>query len=89
MRYRIFYKEIEIGMLEISADGNQHKYTPNPDGIVLVKDDAPLTSKMMEGTNGWEEPIPFFKNRIEDAKRFFHENNITKHTDNIHMVKEE
>ena len=43
MRYRIFYKDVEIGILEISEDGNQHKYTPNPDGIVLVKDYAPLT----------------------------------------------
>lgn len=89
MRYRIFYEDVEIGTLEISADGKQHKYTPNTDGIVLVKDYAPLTSKMLEGTNGWEDAIPFFKNRIEDAKRFSHESDITKHTDSFHMVKED
>lgn len=89
MRYRIFYGDVEIGMLEVSEDGNQHKYTPNPNGIVLVKDYAPLTKKMLEGTNGWEEAIPFFKNRIEDAKRFSHDEYITKHTDNIRMVKED
>ena len=89
MRYRIFYGDVEIGMLEVSADGNQHKYTPKPDGIVLVKDYAPLNQKMIEGTNGWEDAIPFFKNRIENAKRFSHEACITKHTDNICMVKED
>lgn len=89
MRYRIFYEDIEIGMLEISADGNQHKYTPNPDGIDLVKDHAPLTRKMVEGTNGWEPAIPFFRNRIEDAKRFSHDECITKHTDNIRMIRED
>lgn len=89
MRYRIFYKDVEIGMLEISADESQHKYTPNPDGIVLVKDYAPLTKKMLEGTNGWEKAIPFFKNRIEDAKRFSREEHITKHTDSFRMVKED
>ena len=89
MRYRIFYEDIEIGMLEISADGNQHKYIPNPDGIALIKDYAPLTRKMVEGTNGWEPAIPFFRNRIEDAKRFSHDECITKHTDNIRMVRED
>lgn len=89
MRYRIFYKDVEIGILEISEDGNQHKNTPNPDGIVLVKDYAPLTKKMLEGTNGWEKAIPFFKNRIEDAKRFSREEYITKHTDSFRMVKED
>ncbi|MCI9039575.1 MAG: hypothetical protein HFJ29_06890 [Clostridia bacterium] len=89
MRYRIFYEDIEIGMLEISADGNQHKYTPNPDGIALVEDHAPLTRKMVEGTNGWEPAIPFFRNRIEDAKRFSHDECITKHTDNIRMIRED
>ena len=89
MRYRIFYEDVEIGMLEVSADGSQHKYTPNPDGIVLVKDYAPLTKKMLEGTNGWEEAIPFFKNRIENARRFSHEKYIDKHTDNIRMLKED
>lgn len=88
MRYRIFYKDVEIGVLEVSADGNQHKYTPNLDGIVLVKDHAPLSKRMLEGTQGWEDAIPFFKNRIEDAKRFAHEEDITKHTDNIRMLKE-
>lgn len=89
MRYRIFYGDVEIGMLEVSEDGNQHSYTPNLNGIVLVKDYAPLTKKMLEGTNSWEEAIPFFKNRIEDAKRFSHDEYITKHTDNIRMVKED
>lgn len=89
MRYRIFYEDVEIGMLEVSEDGNQHNYTPNPKGIVLVKNYAPLTKKMLEGTNGWEEAIPFFKNRIENARRFSHEKYIDKHTDNIRMLKED
>jgi hypothetical protein len=87
MRYRIFYKDVEIGTLEISADEKQHKYTPNPDGIVLVKDYAPLTKKMLKGTNQWEKVIPFFKNRIEDARKFSREEDITKHTDSFRMVK--
>ena len=89
MRYRIFYEDVEIGMLEVSADVNQHKYNTNPDGIVFVNEYAPLTKKMLEGTNNWEEAIPFFKNRIEDAKRFSHEECIAKHPDNIRMVKED
>lgn len=89
MRYRIFYGDVEIGILEVSEDRNQHKYTPNPNGIARVKDYAPLTNKMLEGTDGWEDAIPFFKNRIEDAKRFSHEDHITKHTDNIRMLKED
>lgn len=86
MKYTIFYKDTKIGVLEINTDG-QHRYTPNDEGINAVKNEVALTHEMMEKT-GWREPIPFFKNRIENATRFNREHEIDSHTDLFRMIKE-
>lgn len=86
MKYTIFYDEVKIGVLEINERG-QHKYTPDENGVEQVKDKVLLMHDMLEKTD-WRDPIPFFENRIENAKRFSHENDIYSHTDCFRMVKE-
>ena len=86
MNYTIFYKETKIGVLEINENG-EHRYTPDIKGVESVKNEVMLMHDMLEKTD-WREPIPFFKNRIENAKRFSNESEITSHTDCFRMVKE-
>ena len=83
-KYEIFYKEILIGMLEIRDDG-KHKYTPNMKGVEIAKTQVSLIHEMLEASD-WRDPIPFFQNRIDNAKRFSTENNISYHTDSFRMI---
>lgn len=84
-KYEIFYNDIKIGVLEIN-EKEQYKYTPVTEGVEKVKDDISLIHEMLEESE-WREPIPFFKNRIENAKRFGKEKDISTHTDNFRMVR--
>ena len=68
MKYQVFYKEVEIGILEVNEEG-KHRYTPNEAGLQTIQDEASLTHVLTTKTE-WCEPIPFFKNRIDDASRF-------------------
>jgi len=86
MKYNIFYKEILIGVLEINEKG-KYRYTPNVEGVDKVKNEISLIHEMLEASD-WKEPIPFFKNRIDNAKRFSHENDITTHKDYFRMLME-
>ena len=83
IKYIIFYKEIQIGILEIN-EKNQYKYTPDDKGIETIKNEVPLIHEITE-VSDWREPIPFFKNRIDNAKRFNREKDITTHTDWFRM----
>ena len=85
MKYLVFYKNVEIGVLEIN-DLGQHKYTPNPTGVLSVKDQISAINELMLESE-WREPIPFFKIRIDNAKRFSKENDIKSHTDHFRMVR--
>lgn len=84
IKYEILYKQTKIGVLEVNEQG-QHKYTPDLNGIENVKNEVSLSHYMLEKTD-WKAPIPFFKNRIENAKRF-PKVKIGYHTDNFRMIK--
>lgn len=83
IKYIIFYKEIQIGILEIN-ENDQYKYTPDSKGLESVKNEVSLIHEMTEASD-WRNPIPFFKNRIDNAKRFNREKDITTHTDWFRM----
>lgn len=83
MKYMILYKEIKIGVLEISEAG-QYKYTPDENGVRAVKNEVSLPHDLLEKSD-WREPIPFFKERIDNAKKFSLEE-ISYHTDFFKMV---
>lgn len=85
-KYSILYKSTKIGVLEINEKG-QYKYTPDLTAVEKVKNDVSLIHDMLESSD-WRDPIPFFKNRIENAKRFS-DVEIGYHTDNFMMIKEE
>lgn len=87
VRYTILYRDIRIGVLEINENG-QYKYTPNQKGIEKVKEEVSLTHEMLEETS-WREAIPFFKNRLEDAKKFGETKVVTTHRDFFKMELEE
>ena len=82
--YQIFYKEILIGILEVNEQG-QYKYTPEVEAVESLKNEVPLIREMTEKSD-WREPIPFFKERIDNASRFNLEI-IRYHTDLFKMVR--
>ena len=84
MKYTIYYKDVTIGVLEINSEG-KHKYTPYANGVEAVKMETLLSHELLE-KSGWRSPIPFFKDSIEDAKKFSQEKDIRSHTDNFRMV---
>lgn len=84
MKYQIFYKETLIGVLEINEEG-QYRYTPDVEAVETLKNEVPLTREMLEKSD-WREPIPFFKERIENGSRF-NLDVIRYHTDLFKMVK--
>lgn len=67
--YEIFYKDTLIGILKVDLKTNKHCFVPNRDGVNKVKDRACLLKCMENGTNGFEENIPFFENRLRNMKR--------------------
>lgn len=83
-KYEIYCKDILIGLLEINDDG-QHKYTPIVEGVEVAKKEVSLSHDMQVASD-WREPIPFFKNRIENAKRFSDGKIIISHTDLFKMI---
>lgn len=85
LKYQVFYKEIEIGLLEVNENG-QHRYTANSEAVESIKNEVPLIPEMLEGTE-WVDPIPFFKERIDNGSRF-DLTVIQYHTDLFRMVKE-
>lgn len=84
LKYQIFYKETLIGVLEINEKG-QYRYTPDVEAVESLKNEVPLTREMIEKSD-WREPIPFFKERIENGSRF-NLDVIRYHTDLFKMVK--
>lgn len=87
MKYSVFYKDIKIGTLYINEE-DKYKYVPNLEVLEEVKAKVSLIHEMCEETD-WRDPIPFFKNRIEDAKKIGQEDDISRSTDFYRMVKEE
>ena len=85
LKYQVFYKEIEIGLLEVNENG-QYRYTANSEAVESIKNEVPLIPEMLEGTE-WVDPIPFFKERIDNGGRF-DLTVIQYHTDFFRMVKE-
>lgn len=86
-KYNILYKDILIGILEINEQ-EQHRYTPDAENVEKVKKMVPLIHEMTEKTD-WRDPIPFFKNRIDNSKRFSQEDDIRSHTDFFRMIKQQ
>lgn len=86
MKYSVFYKSTKIGTLYINNEG-RYKYVPDLDVLEKVKKEVSLIHEMCEETP-WQEPIPFFKNRIVAAKKIGQEDIIGRQTDNFRMVLE-
>jgi len=84
MKYRVFYDQIEIGVLEINSEG-MHRYTPNMEGVEEVKNRVSLSYDLMEKSE-WRDPIPFFKERLDNASGFQCDV-IAYHTDRFVMKR--
>lgn len=83
IKYRVFYNDIEMGMLAINDKG-QHKFMPIEEPLSRIKDNK-LFYELYEKTE-WREPIPVFENRIKDARRFQQEKDIWSHTDRFRLL---
>ena len=86
--YEFYYKDILLGHLYI-RDG-QHCFVPIAENVDQAKQRYPLPWQVERGYE-WGKPIPFFKERIENATRFGMEKCIRYHTDlfMMRMVTEE
>lgn len=87
MRYEIIYKDLLLGVLLINSSG-LYKYTPNSANTEKAMAEISLGSELTQPTD-WREPIPFFSNRIENAKRFSLEDDIRTQKDFLRMVRTE
>ena len=67
--YEVYYKDICLGILKVDTVSNRHAYTPYADAVQQVKEKACLIREMVEGTDGFVAPIPFFQNRLMNMKR--------------------
>ncbi len=86
MKYNVFLKDIKIGSLEINEETGLYKYTVDKDAADKLKDIISIPVEMTKNTD-WIKPIPFFKNKIDNAKRFGREDNIGIFTDPFRLVK--
>ena len=89
MKYKVSYKDIEIGTLEVNEEG-QHKYTPNQEGIEKIKDQTVLLHEMLEPDEDFGDPIPFFQNRLRNNEKFRNRKSkeINSHTDKYSLKQE-
>lgn len=78
IEYEVYYRDTLLGHLYI-RDG-QHRYVPIKEAVEEVRHRVPLTVEMIRGYQ-WGKPIPFFHERIENAKRFGAEACISRQTD--------
>lgn len=83
IQYRIFVKDIEIGLLQINAKG-QHRYFPIKENVDKVYNW--ITFGEMLHPRNWGDPIPFFENRIQDARRFNVERDFRHQTNPFHFL---
>ena len=67
--YEVFYRDTYIGWLTVDTVTGKHCYTPDKTGVEAVRVRASLLREMIEGTEGFVPPIPFFLNRIRNMKR--------------------
>ena len=86
MKYDIFVKDIKIGSLEINEETGLYKYTVDKYNTDKLKDIIAIHVEMTKNSR-WIKPIPFFKNKIDNAKRFGREDNIGSFTDPFRLVK--
>ena len=84
MKYIVIYGQTEIGELEINSKG-MHRYTPNMEGEEEEKVKISLSNELQVKSE-WRDPIPFFKERLDNASGF-QSDVIAYHTDLFRMVK--
>lgn len=84
VKYRIFKGNVEIGLLEINENG-YHRYTPIEEQIEYARRIYSIFPELYTKSD-WREPIPVLQNRINDAKRFGQEKDITNQTDDFRLL---
>ena len=83
IKYEFYWKNVLLGHLYI-RDG-QHRFAPIAEAVDQVRQGCPLPWEVERGYE-WGKPIPFFKERIENATRFGMEKCIRYHTDLFTML---
>lgn len=79
IKYRIFIDNIEIN------DNGYHKYKPIEEQIEYARRICSLFPELYTKSD-WREPIPVLQNRINDAKHFGQEKDITNQTDGFRLL---
>lgn len=78
--YEVYYKDVFISLLKVDTTINKYEYVPNKENVKKVKSEVWLIKEMIDGTEGFVAPIPFFQNRIMNMKRS-QLNELRYHTD--------
>ena len=67
-KYEVYYDNVFIGLLEIN-DEEKYKFTKDDKGILETKDRACHIKEILNGTEDFVDPIPFFLNRVRNGER--------------------
>ena len=68
-KYEVYYKDDLIGILEVELETRKHKFIPNAQGVEKTKEKACHIVEILNGTEGFVNPIPFFENRLINGER--------------------
>lgn len=67
--YELSFKDTFLGTLTVDAINGKYAFNPNMAGVDAVKEKTVLIREILEGTDSFRPPIPFFQSRIRDMKR--------------------
>lgn len=69
-RYQLYYRDFLLGVLEVDPTNGKHCYTPNRAVIDEIDKRYPLDPILLGGSDGFVNPIPFFKSRLYQMRRW-------------------
>lgn len=68
-RYELRFQDTFLGTLMVDTTTGKYAFTPDAAGVAAVREKTVLIREILEGTNGFVPPIPFFQNRVHNMKR--------------------
>lgn len=86
-RYELSFKDSFLGTLMVDTTGEKYAFHPDAAGIAAAKEETVLIREIVEGTDGFVPPIPFFQSRIRNMKRVGLEE-LRYHTDYFILRKQ-
>lgn len=67
--YELSFQDTFLGTLVVDTINGNYAFHPDAEGVDAVKAKTVLIREILEGTDGFGPPIPFFQSRIRNMKR--------------------